>query len=223
LAKNRAESPQRAKRSSERRKAVRAVLAGEPVPADMVPAELGAHAARMASRQALTFARACFDQSLGDNAEALAAKMIELGLEGNPAVLLMIARTLQPPAKYDSTRVELDLGPLDTLDDIDRARRRLAEAVFSGKVGVEDSNHLARLLDSLGEAILRREKQALLAGMRDALADATQGAISARISSLTKRSEVILSGLGGGATPMIEAEFDGERVEVDDDTWRRFR
>ena len=50
-------------------------------------------------------------------------------MQGNPAVLLSIARTLQPPAKWDSTKVSLDIGPLESPDDLDRARRRVAGAL----------------------------------------------------------------------------------------------
>jgi hypothetical protein len=229
VARNLAEGAQRARRSEKRRKALRNALTGGPVPADMPTTELAGHAARVASRQALAFARAHFDQSLADNVTALAQKMIELGLEGNPQILMTIARTLQPPAKYDSTKVELDIGPIQTLEDIDRARRRLAEAVFSGRVGVEDSGNLARLLDSLAEADLRQRKAELLNDMRTALSDASAGSVTARIGVLTQKAELVLKGGKPGVdVPFIEAEpikvddGGGGTVEDDDSAWQQF-
>lgn len=219
VARNLAEGPARAARSHARRKALKSALTGGTAPPEITKAELGAAAARQAGRQALALARSCFDSAVGDNADALAAKLVELGLEGNPAVLLTICRTLQPPAKYDSTKIELDIGPIDNLEDIDRARRRLAEAVFAGRVGVEDGNALARMLDSLADGILRDQKSRLVNDMRAALTDTAKGGASAKVRLLTERAEMVLEGLRKAPeAPLIEAQ-----AEPDDDTdesWR---
>lgn len=196
---------------------MRELLAGGSLPPGVTAEEVGGTAARQASRQALALARSCFDSAVGDNATALAAKMIELGLEGNPAVLLTIARTIQPPAKYDSTRIELDIGPIDSVDDIDRARRRLAEAVFAGKVGVEDSAYLARMLDSLSDGILRDQKTRLVNQMREALTDTAKGGTSAKVRLLTQQAELVLEGLRKAPeAPLIEAQAEPD----EDGDWR---
>ena len=159
-------------------------------------------------------ARACFDDTLGQNAEALAGKLVELAMDGNTAALLTVARSIVPPARFDSTRIKLDVGQLETPDDIDRARRRLAEAVFNGQVGVEDASHLTRLLDSVAEQHLRDERAGLVADMRDALAASRAGGLGMKLSAMTAQAELILRNLAAPAAPMIEAELDG------DDAWR---
>lgn len=214
---NWSEGAARARASHKRRKALRDIVSGSiPMP-DTVSPDMARSAAREASRSALQLARACFDDILGQNAEALAGKLVELAMDGNTAALLTVARSIVPPARFDSTRVALDVGPLETPDDIDRARRRLAEAVFNGQVGVEDAGHLTKLLDSLSEQQARDQRTSLIADMRDALAASRAGGMSMTISSLTARAELLLQGLGAAPAPLIDMRGSDEG---DADEWR---
>src|SRR5688500_14027146 len=130
-ARNRAEAGKRGMINAKRRRAVRDVLAGGYTPSKE---EVGGAAARVSSRQALDLARASFDSAIGDNAEKLAGRLVELALQGEVSCLLTVARSIVPPAKYDSTKIKLDVGAIETLADVDAARRKAAAAVFAGEV-----------------------------------------------------------------------------------------
>ena len=203
VAKNLAEGPERARQSQRRRRAVRSLMAGAPVPQDIPPGELGAAAARIASREALAVARAQFDDSLGRNAEAVAAKLVEMALGGNVPAMLVVARTIVPPAKFDNSKINLDVGALETAADLDRARRRLAAATFAGQVGIEDAGHLVRMLDSLSEAAARDEQTKLVADMRLAIQQAATGGITTKIAMLSQRAELVLRTLADPETPQF--------------------
>ena len=196
--------------SRRRQRAVRDALAGGAVPDDMTAEEFGAAAARHSSRQALQLARACFDNTISASAEQIAAKLVELAMDGSVPALLTVARSVVPPARFDSTMISLDVGRLETPQDVDAARRRLAEAVFSGRVGVEDAAGLSRLLDSIGEGMLRDAQTALLASMRQAVADSTTHSVGDRVAALARRAEAALRGVAAPEPMVIEAVPDEE-------------
>jgi hypothetical protein len=224
LAKNRAEGPERAKRSDQRRKAVRNALAGY-TPS---PHEVATTAAMQASRAALKVARASFDSAIGASADQIAGRLVELALGGDVNALLAVVRSVVPPARYDSVKIRLDIGALDTLADVDAARRKVAMAVFQEEIGVEDGNNINKMLDSIAEGILRNQKMALLDDMRATLSEATATSVTARITSLTQKAELVLGGLRGGAeVPLVEAAAEPveHEVEVEEDGpngWRQF-
>lgn len=219
VARNRAGAPKRGAASRDRDRALRQVLDRAPVPAGHDPRELAATAARQDSRARLAFARSVFDEAIAANAEKLAEEMITRALDGDGVALLTIARTLQLPARYDATRVKLEVGAIENLADVDAARRRVAEAVFAGEVGVEDGGNLAKMLDSIASGIEREQRSALLVDMRTSLAATARSGVSARVAMMTTRAELILNGgtLDGDEPTMIEGT-----AELDADDWRAF-
>lgn len=200
-------APERGMASRRRQRAVRDALAGGPMPDDMTADEFGAAAARHSSRQALQLARACFDNTISASAEQIAAKLVELAMDGSVPALLTVARSVVPPAKFDETFVDLKIGEIKTAEDIDRARSRLAEGVFNGCIGVESAGNLARLLDNIAEARLRDEQTQLIASMRETLAATAEHGIGGALATLSARAERVLQGT---SVPLIEAvEQDG--------------
>lgn len=165
------------------------------------------HLKRLDRRHANETARHAFATAIEGSAEAVAQKLVELALGGDVAALTLVARSVLPAARPDDRRVKVDLPPLTTLENVAEARRRVADAVARGEVGLGDGRDLMGLLEGVKASLVETEKREVLAQLRGALTDAQAGGVRARISVLAREAEILVEAsrrvqddgtLGGG-------------------------
>jgi hypothetical protein len=150
------------------------------------------HLRRLDRRHATETARHVFAAAIEDNAHAVAERLIRQALAGDVAALTLVARSVLPAARPDDRRVRLDLPPLTSPENVAQARRRVAEAVARGEVGLGDGRDLMTLLEGLAAALAEAEKRALLTRLRGALAGAEAGGVRTRITLLAQEAEVFV-------------------------------
>jgi septal ring-binding cell division protein DamX len=107
------------------------------------------------------------EQLLEAEATAISRKVIDLALEGNPAMLKLCLERIAPVRKGRS--VPLPLGSIKSASDRAAAQALIVEAMAESRIAPEEAAAAAKVLDAAGAAFEAADHESRIAALEEKL------------------------------------------------------